>query len=321
MADRCLSPRRTKALCWALTWLPSFALLGSVTADEPWRNWQPDAVVGERPYVPIRAAPTTHDCCPSDHDALYAWRLFPHGVIYRSYLAGAKEPRFRSVWNEDQHLGSIWDITLGGRAAILRYGTGGDARPMGWELGIEGAGLVRLDRDENADVDATDYRFGIPLAYGDDVFQAKFAYYHLSSHVGDEFLLKNPSFARLNYSRDVLVLGASLYPFRDLRTYCEVGYAFYADVAKQWEMQAGIDYSPEVATGARGAPFFALNGALREELNYGGNWVVQLGWAWRGSPSSGLFRAGVEYYNGKSDQFSFFNSFENKVGFALWYDF
>jgi hypothetical protein len=30
---------------------------------------------------------------------------------------------------------------------------------------------------------------------------------------------------------------------------------------------------------------------------------------------------GIEYFNGKSDQFEFFDRYENKIGLALWYDF
>ena len=245
----------------------------------------------------------------------------PQGLIYRSYLAGAKESRFRSVWNHERNDGNIWDITLGGNVGLLRYGTRGDVRPEGWQLGIEGAGLVRLDIDENRDVDATDYRFGVPLTWGDAIHQVKFAYYHLSSHVGDEFLLKNPGFKRLNYSRDVLVLGHSLYPAENWRVYGEIGYAFDNDVSDPWELQFGVDWAPNGRTGARGAPFAAVNGAFREEVDFGGNFVAQAGWCWRRSPATGLFRVGVEYYNGKDDQFSFFNESVEKVGFGMWYDY
>ena len=79
--------------------------------------------------------------------------------------------------------------------------------------------------------------------------------------------------------------------------------------------------SPACETGPEGAPFAAVNASLREELNYGGNFVVQVGWAWRRSPASGLFRTGAEYFHGKSDQFSFFNDFESKVGLGIWYDY
>ncbi|MEQ8209628.1 MAG: DUF1207 domain-containing protein [Lacipirellulaceae bacterium] len=262
-------------------------------------------------------------------DCNYQWRLLPQGVIYRSYLAGVNESRFRSVWNDQDNDGDNWDISLGGRATILRYGTGGDVRPEGFEIGIEGAGLTRLDPEEDHDVSATDYRFGIPVTWGDARRQFKVAYYHLSSHVGDEFLIKNPGFTRLNYSRDVLVLGYSVYPDENsfipgngnLRFYGEMGYAFVNDVSEPWEFQFGIDYAPTQGTGFRGAPFVAFNGHLREEVDFGGNFVAQAGWAWRRSAASGLLRFGFEYYNGKDDQFSFFDNSVQKTGFGIWYDY
>jgi hypothetical protein len=251
----------------------------------------------------------------------YQWHLMPQGLIYRSYMAGEKESRFRSEWNHERSQGDIWDITLGGNVGLLRYGTRGDARPMGWQLGIEGAGLLRLDIDEERDVDAADYRAGVPITWGDSIYQVKFAYYHLSSHLGDEFLLKNPGFPRLNYSRDVLVWGHSLYPSDNFRVYGEIGYAFYVDACQPWELQFGVDWAPNYRTGARGAPFAAVNGHLREEVDFGGNFVAQAGWAWRRGPATGLYRIGVNYYNGKDDQFSFFDQSVEKVGVAMWYDY
>jgi hypothetical protein len=251
----------------------------------------------------------------------YCWQIMPQGLIYRSYLAGAKESRFRSVWNNESDNGNIWDITLGGNVGLLRYGTTGGARPEGFQLGIEGAGLVRLDIDENRDVDAADFRFGVPLTWGDSRHQVKVAYYHLSSHVGDEFLLKNQGFTRLNYCRDVLVWGHSLYLSNEWRAYGEVGYAVDCDVSDPWEVQTGVEWAPLYGTGGRGAPFAAVNGHLREEVDFGGNFVAQTGWCWRRNAATGLFRVGVEYYNGKDDQFSFYDESVSKVGFGMWYDY
>jgi hypothetical protein len=68
-------------------------------------------------------------------------------------------------------------------------------------------------------------------------------------------------------------------------------------------------------------PFFAVNGYLREEVRFGGNFVVQTGLQWRSAFNGGRFRMGVEYYNGKSRQFEFFNRFEQQIGGGLWYDY
>jgi hypothetical protein len=251
----------------------------------------------------------------------YGWYLFPR-VFYRSYLAGAKESRMRLVWTHERDEGWLWDVSLGGRAGILRYGTPDGCFPaQGWQLDVEGAAFPRLDPDENMDLVSSDFRFGLPLTYAVGPWQYKFGYYHLSSHLGDEYLLNNGLTSRYNYSRDVLIWGASWFASSDVRLYAEAGWAFYSDVAEPWEFQVGVDYSPVMPTWFRGAPFAAVNGHLREEIDFGGNLVVQTGWQWRDGPESGLFRIGVEYFHGQSEQFEFFNRFEEKIGLGVWYDF
>ncbi|OHB76670.1 MAG: hypothetical protein A2W31_04755, partial [Planctomycetes bacterium RBG_16_64_10] len=252
-----------------------------------------------------------------------AWSLQyqPRGLVYRAYLAGEKESRFRGYWAHEKNTGWMWDITLGGHVGLLRYGTAGPNRPEGFQIDLEGAAMPRLDLEQDADLTAADFRFGIPVTYGTAAHQVKLAFYHLSSHLGDEFLLRNPGFLRLNYSRDALVYGHSWYPADELRLYAEIGYAFGPDVADPLELQFGVEHSPACATGPRGAPFAAVAGHLREEVHFGGNLVVQVGWAWRGDPASGLLRTGFEYYYGKSDQFSLFDQHEDKAGLAIWYDY
>lgn len=262
-------------------------------------------------------------CDPSSDVIQEDWvlQLLPDGLIYRSYLAGVKEPRLASVFNYDQRLGWIWDITLGGRVGLLRYGTADGQRPQGWQIDVEGAGMPRLDLEDERDLVAADFRAGLPITYGRGPFQTKLAYYHLSSHLGDEFMLKNPQFPRINYSRDVLVWGNSYYPTDALRLYAEAGWAFYSDVSEPWELQFGVDFSPRQPTGLRPDPFFAVNGHLRQELNFGGNLVVQTGVQWYGGQGGHRFRAGMQYFNGKSDQFELFNQWEQKIGMGLWYDY
>lgn len=64
----------------------------------------------------------------------------------------------------------------------------------------------------------------------------------------------------------------------------------------------------------------AINGQIRQEIDYGGSFVAQAGWQWRVA-SNHLFRVGVQYFTRKSDQYEFFRRNEEKVGFALWYDY
>lgn len=269
------------------------------------RNDDADAVV-------LTAGPQAYADVAEDED--WSWQLLPGSLIYHSYLAGAKEPRLGSFFAYDKYHGWMWDITLGGRVGLLRYGSQGGLRPQGWQFDLEGAAFPRLDLMSNEDLMAADFRAGAPLTYGRGNYQAKFAMYHLSSHAGDEFMLSNPGFVRINYSRNVLVWGHSYY-WNNWRIYGEVGWAFDTEIGGPWEFQTGLEYSPLCAS----APFMALNLHSREEVDFGGNVVLQAGWQWRAA--SRLFRIGFEYYDGKSDQFEFYSQTEQKVGVGFWYDF
>ncbi|MFO0901184.1 MAG: DUF1207 domain-containing protein [Pirellulales bacterium] len=273
-------------------------------------------------YEPIDHpwSPTTE---PLDNwENAWGWEILPSELIYKSYLAGVKEPRIGSVWFHDKGEGWLWDSTLGGRVGLIRYGTLGDERPEGWQLDLEGAAFVRLDPIEDRDLQSADFRFGFPLTWGKGNWQAKFGYYHLSSHLGDEFSLKNPTYMRNNYSRDCLVLGVGYFVTPAVRLYGETAFGMYVSgPAQPWEFQFGAEYSPPYVPGRPIAPFWALNGHLRQELNFGGNFVAQAGWQIRGRPYGPLFRAGLQYYNGGSPQMQFYSRSEQQFGFGLWYDY
>jgi Protein of unknown function (DUF1207) len=281
---------------------------GEVMAGPPQTYFDLDTWLGEN------AGPT----CPRDD---WHWQILPDGLIYKAYLAGAKESRLSTQVFHLNGAGTLWDSTLGGRVGIFRYGTDDSAWPQGWQWDLEGSAQLRLEPDDERDLGSADFRAGTGLTYGYVRHRLRMGYYHISSHVGDEFLLKNPGFDRINYVRDALNLGYSYYWTDNLRLYAETSWAFYGDFTGNWEFQFGIDYAPARPTGLRGAPFWAINGHLRQELNYSGNLVVQVGWAWRGDRSGHLLRTGLHYYNGMSNQYSFFRDFEQQIGAGLWYDY
>ncbi len=248
-------------------------------------------------------------------------QVLPDGLIYRSYLAGKREPRFASAWMHERDRGWIWDVALGGRVGLMRYGTQDPNFPEGVQIDLEGAAFPRLDMEHKEDLVAADFRIGLPLTFGNRRFQTKLAAYHLSSHVGDEYMVRYQTLDRINFSRNVLVWGNSFYWTDELRLYAEAGWAFYVNGGSEpWEFQFGAEYAPAMPTGPRPAPFVAVNTHLREEVDFGGNLVVQTGVAWRGMAGH-ILRLGMEYYTGKSDQFEFYDRFEDKLGLGIWYDY
>jgi hypothetical protein len=255
---------------------------------------------------------------------IYDWTFLPAGHIYKPYIAGVKESRMAVHLMKNKGDNWLLDANLGGRFGIMRFGDDSDFLPEGFQWDVESSAHVRLDIPEDVDVRSVDFRAGSGFSwtYADNPrHRTRLGYYHISSHLGDEFLIKNPGYNRLNFARDVIFLGHSYYFTPKFRVYGEMGWAFYTKESSPWEFQFGFEYAPNEATGVMGEPFFAIHGHLREEVNFGGNVTVQTGWAWVGEIPGRTLRTGLHYYNGKSSQYSFFDEFEQQVGFGLWYDF
>jgi Protein of unknown function (DUF1207) len=270
--------------------------------------------------APNGAYPGSMIASPSD---LWDWQVLPQGLIYRSYWAGVKEPRLGIQLMHVEGGNSFWDPTVGARVGLIRFGTTEGLHPQGWEWDVEGAAEPRLTLDRDRDLETVDFRAGTLITYGVNNWQFKFGYYHLSSHLGDELAIKNPVDLanRINYVRDSLILGASYYVNPAWRLYGETAYAVNADGgAEPWEFQFGTELSAPGPTGNNGTPFLALNGHLREENDFSGDFTAQTGWLWR-SASGQTMRIGVHYLNGKSTQYQTFTKNEQQIGLGLWYDF
>ena len=243
----------------------------------------------------------------------------PTGLMYKLYLASDREPRLGTELGDERNQGGLWDSTIGGRVGILRYGTTNDFWPQGWQLDVEAAAFPRLDAHRN--LIEGDFRAGVPLTTRRGPWELKVGYVHNCSHIGDLYLLTYPDFQRINYVRDAVVGGVAVYINPDLRLYAETDWGFHTDGgAEPWEFQFGADIISPAPTGPCGAPFFAVNGHLREVNDFGGNVTVQTGWHWRGRTGH-LLRIGVQYFNGMSEQGEFYNQFEEQIGGGLWYDF
>jgi hypothetical protein len=273
------------------------------------------------PFEPTRAANPVAEYDTAN--AAYEWQILPQGLLYRSYLAGEKEPRIAWTRLNDRNRGAIWEVALGGRVGLVRYGTRGAWGADGWQVDLEGAVLPRVDPELSSHpLEAADYRVGLLWTRRQGPTAVKAGYYHISSHLGDEFLLLNPGFPRVNYVRDSLIAGVTQDVTRDLQAYGEIGYAVSTEGgAEPLEFQFGLQYLPLGDVWKGGAPFAAVNAHLREEVDFGGGINVLAGWRWRGVESGHVLRLGLQFYNGKSIQYSLLDRDEQLVGFGIWFDY
>jgi hypothetical protein len=260
----------------------------------------------------------------------WKWQMFPDGLIYPAYLAGVNESRLGGVWNYGKHMDKDWnwDITLGGRAPLLRYGNKSEIFPEGFQLDLEGSVHLRLDMHRTMDMDANDFRFGLPVSFGNKIWQVRTGYYHVSSHMGDERIIRLTEYEkrdhhRTNYYREALMFGYAYRLTPGTRVYAEIDYAVLrGEFTKPLHFQFGAEYSPRYpARGGWGTPFAAVNALLMQERDFDGSITVQTGWQWRGSHNQ-LFRIGVQYFGGVSEQYEYImTNREHKFGIGVWYDF
>lgn len=300
----------------------------AIGSQAPWTPVPAEMIVGvdefaaTSPYLcKSQIDPFAYPSLPPTLSSEWRWKFLPQGFLYHTYWASTAEPRLSTRAVKDLGGHSSLDSQVGGRFGIVRYGNP-DAEE-GFQIDLLAGANLRQNLDtSDLDMTGTDYRYDIPLTYRLGPHAWKFGFYHVSSHMGDEFLQHNPSASRIDYYRDSLYLGYSYFIIPELRLYGELDYAFSRDYSEPWHIQFGFDWGPVRPTGIRGAPFMALNVHLRQELDFGGNVSMQAGWAWKGEGlAAGTLRTGLHYYNGGSPQYSFYRESEQQIGWGLWYDY
>jgi hypothetical protein len=250
--------------------------------------------------------------------------MLPSGLLYHSYLAGAREPRMQFVPLRDlKNNETYWDAVLGGRVGLIRKGTCGAVNPQGFQLDLEGAVYARVLPDQpSAALAASDYRAGILGTWKEDRTAWKVGYYHVSAHLGDEYMLLNPGFTRINYVRDSLIAGTVYDLTMNSRVYGEIALAVGSQGgAEPLELQFGAEHTPLAALSTRGAPYAAINGHYRQEFDSTVGMNVVAGWNWLGPESRHRLRIGLQYYNGPSLTYALFDRHENLLGGGIWFDY
>lgn len=269
-----------------------------------------------------QVAPATTPLPDAESPAPAAWHMLPVGLLYGPYLAGEKEPRLTWSVLREFDRGTLFELTVGGRVGLFRKGLSGAVGADGWQIDLEGAAQPRLGPDYSYSLEAVDYRAGLLWTSRRGRMAIKAGYYHLSAHVGDEFLVRHPEVERVDYVRDSVLVGA-MYDVRpNLQVYAEMAYAFIRfGGAEPLEVQAGVQYGAARPTTRRGGAVAAVNIHLRQELGLGGGVNLMAGWGWFSQVTGHRLRLGLQAYSGKSVQYSTFRRSERMFGPALWFDF
>ena len=157
--------------------------------------------------------------------------------LFNPIIADPREPKYSlSMRYFDHVMGSpAGTVSLGDDFAIYRW-----LNVWPWhgdlQIGIQ-AGIWsvfsydadEVDGMEMAELVNTDFMACIPVTYAVDSWSFRLRLYHISSHLGDEFLVAHPCFCRTNPSFEAIDFFASWQYTAGLRLYAGVGWVIHSD--------------------------------------------------------------------------------------------
>lgn len=170
-----------------------------------------------------------NQCC-FEYNRCPVW--LPQGPpLFRQFIADPRQLTFSMGWRFednlfDQHVGAV---SFGDTLGLFRY-----YNPLGrcgvFEVTLDGGlwAIFKHVRTSGPLVNA-DYYGGLSFNYAWQCLAFRFRLYHISSHIGDEFLIEHPSFDRRNASSEFADFYVSYEKCRALRVYFGGGAIFRSD--------------------------------------------------------------------------------------------
>jgi hypothetical protein len=193
------------------------------------------------------------------------------------------------------------------RCAFLGGDTSTGAR---WEVGLHAGVFSVFDFDSDSfDLVNSDFMVGLTGSLRAGGVSSMLRVFHQSSHLGDEFLLRN-RVDRINLSYEVADLLVSYDVGRVLRIYGGGGYMFHREPSdlQPFSVQGGVELqSPRVFWRDHARLIAALDVQSREESDWSVDYSARGGIQLESDRIEGLrLQLLLTYYNGRSPNGQFF---------------
>ncbi len=244
-------------------------------------------------------------------------------VLFQPLIADPREPMYYVAYRMgDRVVGrkSI-AVALGDDFPIFRW-----RNVLRWhgdmQIGIQAGvwaifNFSHVPNDEMCELVNTDYFLGIPLTYAAGRWSFRMRLYHISGHLGDEFLVDHPEYLlqRKNPSYEALDFVSSYQLSQAVRLYLGPGVILHSDESFKLKRLYFV-YGTEIRVGGRklyyhrlyGTPFLALFIANRQQQHWEFDTTLKVGYEISKLQGIGRkMRLFAEYHNGFSCEGQFFN--------------
>lgn len=251
----------------------------------------------------------------------------------RPFLADPRQVNYSAGWRfDDQRLvKNVIPVSYGEAIPLYRID---NLWPWCGYLQIEIEGAVWAVFDplhDSSPLMNADYYIGVPITYVIPNWQFRLRGFHISSHIGDEYLLNHPRFRRLNPSAEYLDFFISHNLTREIRIYGGIGAVvasdesykmktFYADLGGEVHM---YDFGfKNICGDLYGDPYFAIYMRYRGENRNHVDMTYALGYEFgKLNEREKLLRVFMEYHDGYSVEGQFSKFPTNYFALRLTYGF
>lgn len=247
----------------------------------------------------------------------------PRETLFEPLLADPRWPQFSAsiqFYSGDTELDTVAATNFG--ATIPVYGW--EALGWQWQLGVQGGVFSIFDLDTDSfDLINADYLGAVPLQIRRGDFSSQFRFFHQSSHLGDEFLLRN-RVERINLSYEAIDALLSYNLFDAVRVYGGGGGIVHSDPdLDPLFAHAGVEVtSPDPILGNSLFPVAAFDFQSAEELDWDQNYSVRAGLELRTEVlEERRLQLLFEYFNGRSPNGQFFERELEYFGTGLHFHF
>ncbi|MCB1081156.1 MAG: DUF1207 domain-containing protein [Chlamydiia bacterium] len=252
-------------------------------------------------------------------------------VLFAPMVANPRETIYSAAYHIGDHIMGTKSIavSLGDDFPIFRWR---NVFPWRGDLQIDiQAGIWSVFKmgvhynGEISELINTDYLVGFPLSYAVDKWAFRLRVYHVSSHLGDEYLVHNPGVERVNPSMEAIDFFISYQVNSALRLYVGPGWVFHSDKTYPITPPLYVEWGGEVRLLGYKSFYHKLYGTAFLAI-YIRNWQVNhwnldgtymAGYEWSKLQGVGRkMRLFVDYHRGYSEG-QFFKDRTSYTGFGL----
>lgn len=241
---------------------------------------------------------------------------------FPTMIAHPRETSFSLAWRsrDTAFNDKVVAVSLGDTFPIYRWEGLGQQKTGTMQVAIEGGIWATFNYPNNdPDLLNTDYLVGIPFNYSDGKWNFRSRLYHISAHLGDEYIQTHEGVTRLNPSFEALDFYTMCDVNQNLWLYGGIGFVLRSDKTFRLKRIYG-DLGAEVRAGPNFyhhrnlvmQPFLATNVHFSQTHRYRPEVNTDLGVEWSQIPGTGRkLRSFLEYFHGYSQEGQFANQRTN----------